>query len=76
METQKINNTTLRVIKTMPVSVDYDYNFLVEQRKTIVAQKNADNAQRDLEIAEVDTLLAEFKKLKMDTTIVEKAVEV
>jgi hypothetical protein len=71
MTVEKLNDTTLRVTKTMPVSTDYDYNFLVEQRARIVAQKERDNTQRDLEIAEVDALLAEFTKLKMDTTIKE-----
>jgi hypothetical protein len=71
MTVEKLNDTTLRVTKTMPVSTDYDYNYLVEQRARIVAQKERDNTQRDLEIAEVDALLAEFTKLKMDTTIKE-----
>jgi hypothetical protein len=71
MTVEKLNDITLRVTKTMPVSTDYDYNYLVEQRARIVAQKERDNTQRDLEIAEVDALLAEFTKLKMDTTIKE-----
>jgi hypothetical protein len=76
MTVEKLNDTTLRVTKTMPVSTDYDYNYLVEQRARIVAQKERDNTQRDLEIAEVDALLAEFTKLKMDTTIKEVVEEV
>ena len=75
MEIQKLDNTTLRVVKTVPVAFDYDYNTLVGQRAKIVEQKERDNAQRDLEIAEVDELLAEFKKLKMDTTIKEVVEE-
>ena len=56
--------------KTMPVSFKFTPEYLKEQRARIVEQKEKDNAQRDLEIAEVDFYLEEMTKLN----VVEKSV--
>ena len=53
----KKDNNTITVTKTMPVAFDLSYDYLIEQRARIVEQKEKDNAQRDLEIAEIDGIL-------------------
>ena len=65
MEYIKINENEMKVIKTETrnIEVVYNLNFLIEQRKTIQAQKNREMAQRDKELAEVDDLIAKCKEL-------------
>ena len=65
MEYIKINENEMKVIKTetRKIEVVYNLNFLIEQRKTIQAQKNREMAQRDKELAEVDDLIAKCKEL-------------
>lgn len=74
MEYIKLSNNEIKVIETKSEVVEHTYNlnFLLEQRKTIQAQKDREIVQRDLELAEVDKLIEECGKLG----IVEKAVEV
>lgn len=75
MENQEItkkDDNTILVVKTMPVQFELTPEYLTEQRARIVEQKEKDNAQRDLEIAEVDSYLAQCKKL----AVVAKPVEV
>lgn len=74
MEFIKLSNTEIKVIdvKTENVEHTYNLNFLLEQKKTIQAQKDRDNAQRDKELAEVDALIAKCKELG----IVEKIMEI
>lgn len=74
MEVIKLSATEIKVIdvKTENVEHTYNLNFLLEQKKTIQAQKDRDNAQRDKELLEVNTLIAQCYKLG----IVEKVVEV
>jgi len=62
---EKIDDKTIRFIKTMPVAVDFELDYLVEQRERIIAQKAKDNAQRDLEIAECDELIAQCEILSI-----------
>jgi hypothetical protein len=74
MENQEItkkDENTIFVVKTVPVQFEFTPEYLVEQRARIVAQKEKDNAQRDVEIAEIDAYLAECQKLK----VVAKPVE-
>jgi hypothetical protein len=75
MENQTItkkDENTIQVVKSVPVQFDFTPEYLKEQRQRIVDQKEKDNAQRDLEIAEVDAYLAECIKL----AVVEKPIEV
>lgn len=60
---EKKDDYTLTVTKTEPVEADFDVSYLKKQRETIVAQKVKEMAQRDAEIAEIDSYLAEATKL-------------
>jgi hypothetical protein len=74
MENQTItkkDENTIFVVKSVPVQFEFTPEYLVNQRAAIVAQKEKDNAQRDIEIAEVDAYLAECQKL----AVVAKPVE-
>lgn len=46
----------------------FKYDYLIEQREAILAHKERDNTARDLEIAEIDELINEAKKLQLDST--------
>jgi hypothetical protein len=61
----KVNEKIIRVEKTIPVTSEYTLDFLTEQRDRILSQKIRDNEQRDLELAEVDELIAECQVLKI-----------
>ena len=73
MEYIKINENEMKVIKTETrnIEVVYNLNFLIEQRKTIQAQKEREITQRDKELTEVDNLIVKCKELG----IVEKVTE-
>ena len=64
-EYTKISDSEIKVVKTETKEVEhtYNYDFLIKQKATIEAQKAREMAQRDLEIAEVNALLAECVKL-------------
>ena len=68
----KVSDSEIRVASTETKAVEHTYNlnFLLEQKKTIQAQKDREIAQRDLELTEVNKLIAECGKLG----IVEKVV--
>jgi len=72
----KVSDSEIKVIKTETKEVAniYNYNFLIEQRKTILAQKAREISQRDLELAEVDALIAKCKELGIVEKVVEKEV--
>ena len=72
---EKVDATTIRMVKVLPVQFDYKLDFLVEQRLRIIAQKERDNAQRDLEIAECDELIAKCAELAVASEIELKAIE-
>jgi len=61
----KVSDSELKVIDVKTESVEnvYNLNFLLEQKKTITAQKIREMAQRDKELAEVDDLIAKCKEL-------------
>ncbi len=61
----KISDTEIKVVKTETKEVEhtYNYDFLLKQKATIEAQKAREMAQRDLELAEVNALIAECIKL-------------
>jgi len=61
----KVSDSEIKVIKTETKEVEhtYNYDYLLKQKATIEAQKAREMAQRDLEIAEVNALLAECIKL-------------
>jgi len=65
MEYIKINENEMKVIKTETrnIEVVYNLNFLIEQRKTIQAQKEREITQRDKELTEVDNLIVKCKEL-------------
>jgi hypothetical protein len=71
-EITKVDDNTISVIKNVPVEFKFTPEYLTEQRAKIVAQKEKDNAQRDVEIAEIDGYLAEMARLN----VVAKPVEV
>lgn len=74
----KLDDNTIAVVKSVPVEFKFTPEYLTEQRKNIVAQKERDNAQRDLEIAEVDAYLAEMEKLNVvakPAEVIETSVE-
>jgi hypothetical protein len=75
LEITKRDDNTINVVKSVPVQFSFTPEYLVEQRGRIVAQKERDNAQRDLEIAEVDVYLAECAKLGVVVKPVEKPVD-
>jgi hypothetical protein len=75
LEITKQDEHTINVVKSVPVQFSFTPEYLVEQRGRIVAQKERDNAQRDLEIAEVDTYLAECIKLNVVAKPIEKPAE-
>jgi len=69
----KVSDTEIKVVKTETKEVEntYNYDFLLQQKATIEAQKEREMAQRDLEIAEVDKLIAECIKLGITAKAVE-----
>ena len=69
----KVSDSEIKVVKTetKEVANTYNYSFLIEQRKTILAQKMREIAQRDLELAEVDKLIAECIKLGITEAVKE-----
>ena len=73
MEVIKIDDNTIKVVKTETKEVEntYNYDFLIKQKATIEAQKAREMALRDEELAEVDTLIAECIKLGITEKVVE-----
>jgi hypothetical protein len=69
---EKKDDNTITVVKSVPVEFTFTPEYLKEQRQRIVDQKDRDNAQRDIEIAEVDAYLLKCTELE----VVEKPVEV
>jgi len=67
----KKDDNTLNVVKSVPVSFDFTPEYLKQQIINIQTQKEKDNAQRDLEIAECEAYLVECIKLE----VVEKPIE-
>ena len=65
MEYIKISDNEIKVIKTETNESEqnYTYEYLLTQRANIIKQKETEDAKRNEEIAEVDTLLAECEKL-------------
>lgn len=58
----KTDERTLRVVDG-GVTRDYNYEFLVKQRRRIKAQRARELDMRDAEMAEVEDLLAQCKRL-------------
>lgn len=65
----QVKDGKLEVTKTVSEATvaSFDYDYLVKQRASIQAQKDRDNAQRDKELAEVDTLILAAKAGGLDT---------
>lgn len=63
---EKVNDTTIRVIKPVEIRSDekiYNLDFLKNQEKAILKQKEDFVLARDLELAEVRELIAQCEKL-------------
>ena len=67
MEITKIDDNQINVkkVETKETENIFTYEYLVSQREAIQAQKDRDNVQRDLELAEIDILLSECGKLNV-----------
>lgn len=66
MDVIKVDDSNIQVTDIIPsvvVSKTYNYYFLKQQLIDIKAQKDRDNNQRDIEIAEVTNLIIEAEKL-------------
>jgi hypothetical protein len=70
-EFSKKDSNTITVVKSVPVEFTFTPEYLKEQRQRIVEQKDRDNAQRDIEIAECEAYLLKCTELE----VVEKPVE-
>lgn len=71
MKIEKLDEKTIAVTRENPVTATYTLKSLRAQRKQIVAQQKADNDQRDLEIADIDELIAQCNALD----IVDESIE-
>ena len=73
----KISDNEIKVIKTetKEVANTYNYSFLLEQKKTIEAQKAREMAQRNAELKIVNDLIAECIKLGI-TEVVKEVVPI
>lgn len=67
MEATKIDEFTIQVTKETVQTVvqNYDYNFLIAQKKAIEEDRAKYIEQRDKELEEVDALIKECKRLKI-----------
>jgi len=65
MKIVKENDYEIRVSKTETKEIVdvYSYAFLLEKRKNILGRKEKEMDQRDAEVAGVDILIEECKKL-------------
>jgi len=66
METIKISDTEIEVSKTIPeivVTQKYERGFIEEQIVQITKQRDEYVAQREAELAECESILAEMDKL-------------
>lgn len=59
----KKDDNSIEVVKMMPVTITFTPEYLKTQREAILKQKAEQIAQRDLEISEIDSYLAEMDKL-------------
>lgn len=55
--------------KSEVVETTFTYDYLIKQREAIEAHKARDIEARDAELAEIDELIAEAKKLKLDDVV-------
>lgn len=56
----------LVVVKSVPVSFDLTVEYLKQQREDILKQKAEQIAQRNAELAEIDSYLSECEKLGIE----------
>jgi len=74
METKKVDDYTLEVIKPVTItypSVSFDRGYLESQRKSIVTHLEEYTKAREAEIAEIDGYLKEMDKLGIKVRPVE-----
>jgi hypothetical protein len=64
MEITKKDINTISVKTSKETTTNFDIDYLIKQRADIVAQRDRDNAQRNIEIAEIDMYLEEGNKLE------------
>lgn len=60
---EKVNENTIKRVRTIDVVQNYDYDFLKRQLVQIQKQKDEDNAKRDAEIQEVMDLISQADSL-------------
>lgn len=73
MEVIKIDDNQIQVNKSETISTEniFTYEYLISQKEAIQAMKDRDNIQRDKELAEIDILLSECKKLSVTAKVIE-----
>jgi hypothetical protein len=69
MEITKKDINTISVKTSKDTTTNFDIDYLIKQRADIVAQRDRDNAQRNIEIAEIDMYLEEGNKLEVMESI-------
>jgi len=76
MEIIKENDYEIRVsrIETKEIVDVYSYTFLLEKRKNILERKEKEMAQRDAEVAGVNILINECKKLGIKENLIKPIV--
>lgn len=65
---KKISDTEIEISKEKPAEIiitKYERSFIESQIKAITEQRDAYNAQRDIEIAECQSILTEMDKLEI-----------
>ena len=78
MPVTKIDDHTIGTQKVVPAvttEVTYSYSFLKQQLVSIQAQKDRDNALRDVELAEVQALIAEADKLGVVENVIKPTIQ-
>ena len=63
IETTKVSENQIEVTKT--VTTEPEITKVIFQKQSIQDQKDRDNAQRNIELAEIENLLSECGKLEI-----------
>jgi hypothetical protein len=69
MEITKKDIKIISVKTSKDTTINFDIDYLIKQRADIVAQRDRDNAMREIEIAEIDVYLNEGDKLEVNESI-------
>lgn len=76
MESKKIDNNTIEITKTenKETKVNYDYDFLVNQKAMIIKDANDYLEKRKVEIDEIDAILAECDRLGIVSNLIKESI--